>query len=236
MSWEEFLDLGRAHREEHPDALAEVLAGQQPDDLATLIYTSGTTGPPKGAMLSVANVEFAIRVLVLEGAFTDPPPGPDDLLLSYLPLSPRRRAHLQHVVQRRRPAPRSTSPSRSRRCPRTSARCSPPSSSASPGSGRSCWRASRSGSPGRPGSSARTPRSGSGPRTGSASSWCRTAARTRPARGCCTPSATCSSSGLSRTGWACARCGTPPPGPPRSHPRCCGSSWASGCRCTRSTG
>ncbi len=92
MPWEEFLDLGRAHREEHPDALAEVLEGQQPDDLATLIYTSGTTGPPKGAMLSVANVEFAIRVLVIEGAFTDPPPGPDDLLLSYLPLS--------HVAER----------------------------------------------------------------------------------------------------------------------------------------
>ena len=92
MSWEEFLDLGRAHREEHPEALAEVLASQQPDDLATLIYTSGTTGPPKGAMLSVANVEFAIRVLALEGAFTDPPPGPDDLLLSYLPLS--------HVAER----------------------------------------------------------------------------------------------------------------------------------------
>jgi long-chain acyl-CoA synthetase len=92
MSWEEFLELGRAHREEHPEALDEVLASQQPDDLATLIYTSGTTGPPKGAMLSVANVEFAIRVLALEGAFTDPPPGPDDLLLSYLPLS--------HVAER----------------------------------------------------------------------------------------------------------------------------------------
>jgi len=69
-----------------------VLAAQQPDDLATLIYTSGTTGPPKGAMLTVANVEFAIQVLVEGGGFTDPPPGPDDLLLSYLPLS--------HVAER----------------------------------------------------------------------------------------------------------------------------------------
>jgi long-chain acyl-CoA synthetase len=43
-------------------------------------------------MLTVANVEFAIRVLVVEGAFTDPPPNPDDLLLSYLPLS--------HVAER----------------------------------------------------------------------------------------------------------------------------------------
>ena len=92
LSWPELLELGRRHRERHPDALAEVLDGQQQDDLATLIYTSGTTGPPKGAMLTVANVEFAIKVLIEEGAFTDPPPGPRDLTLSYLPLS--------HVAER----------------------------------------------------------------------------------------------------------------------------------------
>jgi long-chain acyl-CoA synthetase len=92
LSWEDFLELGRVHREKHPDALSTVLAGQSPDDLATLIYTSGTTGPPKGAMLTVSNVEFAIAVLVEEGAFTDPPPGPRDLTLSYLPLA--------HVAER----------------------------------------------------------------------------------------------------------------------------------------
>jgi long-chain acyl-CoA synthetase len=92
LAWEDFLELGRRHREEHPHALDEVLGGQRADDLATLIYTSGTTGPPKGAMLTVANVEFAIRILCEEGAFTDPPAGPDDLLLSYLPLS--------HVAER----------------------------------------------------------------------------------------------------------------------------------------
>jgi long-chain acyl-CoA synthetase len=43
-------------------------------------------------MLTLANVEFAIKVLCDEGAFTSPPPGPDDLLLSYLPLS--------HVAER----------------------------------------------------------------------------------------------------------------------------------------
>ncbi len=92
LSWADFLERGRQHRAEHPDALAEVLAGQRDDDLATLIYTSGTTGPPKGAILTVANVEFAIKVLIREGAFTDPPPGPRDLTLSYLPLS--------HVAER----------------------------------------------------------------------------------------------------------------------------------------
>ncbi len=92
LDWEEFLDLGRQHREEHPLAVAEALAAQHPADLATLIYTSGTTGPPKGAMLTVANVEFAIQVLCEEGAFTDPPPNASDLTLSYLPLS--------HVAER----------------------------------------------------------------------------------------------------------------------------------------
>jgi long-chain acyl-CoA synthetase len=62
------------------------MANATPDDIATLIYTSGTTGPPKGAMLSVSNVEFAVRVLVERGGFTSPPPGQRDLILSYLPL------------------------------------------------------------------------------------------------------------------------------------------------------
>jgi long-chain acyl-CoA synthetase len=52
----------------------------------TLIYTSGTTGPPKGAMLTLANVEFAIKTLVEGGGFTSPPPSHRDLILSYLPL------------------------------------------------------------------------------------------------------------------------------------------------------
>ena len=66
---------------------------QRPDDLATLIYTSGTTGPPKGAMLTRRPTSSSrSEVLVEEGAFTDPPPGPRDLSLSYLPLS--------HVAER----------------------------------------------------------------------------------------------------------------------------------------
>jgi long-chain acyl-CoA synthetase len=92
MSWEDLLARGRAHRAAHPDALAERMAAATPDDVATLIYTSGTTGPPKGAMLTVANVDFAIRTHVSGVGFADPPPGPYDLLLSYLPLC--------HVVER----------------------------------------------------------------------------------------------------------------------------------------
>jgi long-chain acyl-CoA synthetase len=86
LSWEAFLEAGRAHRDGDPtllDRLADEVSG---DDVVTLIYTSGTTGPPKGAMLTVANVEFAIDQLVTGGGFYNPPASEDDVILSYLPL------------------------------------------------------------------------------------------------------------------------------------------------------
>jgi long-chain acyl-CoA synthetase len=86
LSWSDFLALGREHHAAHPDAVERRMAEADPEDIATLIYTSGTTGPPKGAMLSVANVEFAIATLVDGGGFYNPPPQPDDVTLSYLPL------------------------------------------------------------------------------------------------------------------------------------------------------
>ncbi|GAA0261696.1 AMP-dependent synthetase/ligase [Saccharothrix mutabilis subsp. mutabilis] len=86
VSWEEFLALGAEHRAAHPDAVEQRMRQVEADDVLTLIYTSGTTGPPKGAMLTVANVEFAIETLVEGGGFTSPPPSPKDVTLSYLPL------------------------------------------------------------------------------------------------------------------------------------------------------
>ena len=57
------------------------------DELATLIYTSGTTGKPKGVMHSFGNFAWALDV-----ALKRVPMGPDDRMLSYLPLA--------HVVER----------------------------------------------------------------------------------------------------------------------------------------
>lgn len=86
MGWEDFLDRGRAHRETDPRALEHLALEAKPTDIVTLVYTSGTTGPPKGAMLSNANVEFASGVIVDGGGLYDPPPNPGDVILSYLPL------------------------------------------------------------------------------------------------------------------------------------------------------
>ncbi len=86
ISWEDFLALGRQHREAHEGAIDERMAETTPDDVMTLIYTSGTTGPPKGAMLTVRNVEFAVKTLVGDGGFYNPPASPADVTLSYLPL------------------------------------------------------------------------------------------------------------------------------------------------------
>jgi long-chain acyl-CoA synthetase len=52
-----------------------------PQTAAVIVYTSGTTGPPKGAMISHANLRFAGRSFAATFAAT-----PDDELLSYLPL------------------------------------------------------------------------------------------------------------------------------------------------------
>jgi long-chain acyl-CoA synthetase len=86
LHWDDFLELGRTHRAAHPGAIDEAMAVTRPDDVMTLVYTSGTTGPPKGAMLSVANAEATIATFTGEGGLQDPPAGPSDLVLSYLPL------------------------------------------------------------------------------------------------------------------------------------------------------
>lgn len=79
LALEEFLCGGAAVAAEE---VARCLAQGGADDVATLVYTSGTTGPPKGAMLShanlLSNIEAAARLF---------PIGPEDSCLSFLPLS-----------------------------------------------------------------------------------------------------------------------------------------------------
>jgi long-chain acyl-CoA synthetase len=80
LSWDEFNRRAEGASDAELDAR---LAAIQPSDLATLIYTSGTTGPPKGVMLSHANLSWTSQLLIdTGGGKVD-----GDASLSYLPLS-----------------------------------------------------------------------------------------------------------------------------------------------------
>ncbi len=87
LAWDEVLAAGAARYASDPAPVDERLAAIDPHDTALFIYTSGTTGNPKGAMLSHANLLWAIDSL--HGAA---PVKHDDELLSFLPLS--------HIVER----------------------------------------------------------------------------------------------------------------------------------------
>ncbi len=87
IHWDDFLELGRRHKAEFPDAVARRMAEAEEGDVMTLVYTSGTTGPPKGAMLNNKNVQFCIDVIInAPNRVPGGPPTPDDLIVTYLPL------------------------------------------------------------------------------------------------------------------------------------------------------
>ena len=79
LSWEAFLAKGDTVTDAELD---KRLAAQSPDDACTLIYTSGTTGDPKAVMLTHDNVTWTADITATHMRF-----GPDDVSLSYLPLS-----------------------------------------------------------------------------------------------------------------------------------------------------
>ncbi|MDX2029892.1 MAG: long-chain fatty acid--CoA ligase [Blastocatellia bacterium] len=82
MSFEDFLNWGRAADEAEPTLYETLGAEVAPDTLATLIYTSGTTGDPKGVMLSHGNLTInAVTNLTLAQVRVD------EVALSFLPFS-----------------------------------------------------------------------------------------------------------------------------------------------------
>jgi long-chain acyl-CoA synthetase len=80
LSWDDFNRRAEGTPDKELDAR---LAAVQMADLATLIYTSGTTGPPKGVMLSHANLAWTSQLLIDSGGGKVD----GDATLSYLPLS-----------------------------------------------------------------------------------------------------------------------------------------------------
>lgn len=81
ISFTELLAQGKKISEQQPDLFEARLQQVTPEDLSVLIYTSGTTGPPKGAMLTHANVTWLADALSLANPMTH-----KDEVMSFLPL------------------------------------------------------------------------------------------------------------------------------------------------------
>ena len=82
MSFDDLLALGERHAQENPTAWNDAIDLARPDDLMILTYTSGTTGPPKGAMISQANMLFMMSTLQSCYGLS-----PTDEQLGFLPLA-----------------------------------------------------------------------------------------------------------------------------------------------------
>ena len=81
MSFGELLELGRYQLKTNDVWDAEIAAARS-NDLMILTYTSGTTGPPKGAMITQANMLFMMNTLQNGLGIT-----PVDRQLGFLPLA-----------------------------------------------------------------------------------------------------------------------------------------------------
>jgi len=82
MSFDDLLALGKEHAGDNPTAWDDAIDRAAPDDLMILTYTSGTTGPPKGAMISQANMLFMMATLQRCYGLS-----PTDEQLGFLPLA-----------------------------------------------------------------------------------------------------------------------------------------------------
>lgn len=82
MGFDSLVARGQDRHKSDPSLVRGRAAAVEPDDLATLVYTSGTTGPPKGSMITHANVIWTARSL--EQVV---PTSGTERFLSFLPLS-----------------------------------------------------------------------------------------------------------------------------------------------------
>jgi long-chain acyl-CoA synthetase len=87
VPWREALAIGDRHLAANAAEVDDRCRRTGMDDVVTLIYTSGTTGPPKAVMLTHRNAAAFSEGFA---GFVDI--GPDDRVLSYLPLA--------HVAER----------------------------------------------------------------------------------------------------------------------------------------
>jgi long-chain acyl-CoA synthetase len=81
-TWADLRAAGRQAAERSPDAFARQWQEVTPEDVATVIYSSGTTGPPKGVMITHRNARWMLASWGREYVW-----GPDDSVISYLPLA-----------------------------------------------------------------------------------------------------------------------------------------------------
>jgi long-chain acyl-CoA synthetase len=82
LAFDDLRALGRDGLADDADLVRARAGTLTPDSIATIVYTSGTTGPPKGAVLTWANL-----TATLDSITEVVPIGPDDRFLSFLPLS-----------------------------------------------------------------------------------------------------------------------------------------------------
>ena len=82
LTWDDLLKDGEVHLLANPQELSNRIKLVTPDTMASIVYTSGTTGVPKGVILTHDNIHSVCAAMSELVGFE-----PDDLSLSFLPLS-----------------------------------------------------------------------------------------------------------------------------------------------------
>ncbi|HET7482957.1 MAG TPA: long-chain fatty acid--CoA ligase [Actinomycetota bacterium] len=101
ITWTDFLASGSGIDDAQVD---EARKSVKPEDLATFVYTSGTTGPPKGVMLTHANIWWTAthteqQIPIGNYEMKLPDGTYDARALSYLPLSHIAERMISHLLQ-----------------------------------------------------------------------------------------------------------------------------------------